>query len=60
MPDVTTATPTDQLALPLFDLRESTQPARFRLDMRTRHRGLAHLAEIRRQVDERRAARQAA
>ena len=39
-----------QLSLPDLDLPVSPQPTRFHLDMATRRRGLAHIAEIRRQA----------
>lgn len=44
----------------ILRLQPSTLPARFRLDMRTRQRGLARIAEIRRQAAARQAARLAA
>ncbi len=49
-----------QLQLPLDQLAESARPVQFRLDLRTRQRGLAHIAEIRRQAAQRRAVRQQA
>jgi hypothetical protein len=42
----TTSTPSEQLSL----LAVSDLPAQFRLDQRTRQRGLAHIAAIRRQL----------
>lgn len=41
-------------------LPSSSAPVRFRLDAATRQRGLQHVAEIRRMLAERQAAREAA
>ncbi len=46
----------DQLVLDVA-LPESTRPLQFRLDAATRRRGLAHIAEIRRQAAARQARR---
>jgi hypothetical protein len=52
-PDTTTSEAPEQLAL----LDEFTLPLQFRLDQRTRERGLAHVAAIKAQLAARAAAR---
>jgi hypothetical protein len=50
-------TPRQLTLLPDPVLAPSDAPLQFRLDADTRQRGLRHVAEIRRQLDERRAGR---
>lgn len=62
MPDMSTThhhNLADQLVLD-FPLAESSRPLQFRLDTRTRRRGLAHISQIRRQAALRQAGRSTA